>query len=188
MRLDAAPRTSRPLCELFQNTTGSDCTGNRVDVADLSALLHAATPDLPADFLEGPETSLIDLYLAAHRVHGLESGLYMFHPLTRGLRRLRAGSLEAGSKDLLTPHPESPGAAAHMILTFDFDPVLQRYGNRGYRMALVEAGAIAERIRLAAQSIELGAPLLRCSDDEMSRFLGPAADGKAVLLTLGLGS
>lgn len=188
MRLDAAVPVSRPLRELFQKGRGgSDATVNPAGIKNLSALLHTAMLDLPADFLEGPETSLIDRYLAVHRVDGLGSGLYRLNPATLGLTRLRTGSLEAELEHALASHPESRTAAAHMMLTCDFEPVLQRYGNRGYRMALVEAGAVAERIRLAAESMGLGATLLRFSDDEMIRFLSPAADGKAALLTLGLG-
>jgi len=186
-RLDPSTKTSRPLSEVLQEETNRDCTGKSMDLSQLSALLHHATVDLPADFLEGPETSLLDLYLVVHRVTGLGPGLYTFRPGTSGLTREHAGALGAALEKSLARSSVGHDAAAHLILVSDLDPILERFGNRGYRLAQVEAGVTAGRLGLAAQSIGLGAPVLDFFDDEMSRFLSPYANGKAMILALGLG-
>ena len=186
-RIDRPTRESRPLGEVLGEEPNPGCAANTMDIHGLSALLHQATVDLPADFLEGSETSLLDPYLVVQRVDGLEPGLYEFRPHTRGLARIQSGDLSPALEQSLVSSPVDPPAAVHLILASDLAPVLERFGNRGYRLAQVEAGIVAGRLALAAQSMGLGAPVLEFFDDAMSRLLSPYADGKEVMLTLGLG-
>lgn len=180
-------KKSRPLGEVLKQEPTRGYAGKSMDIDELSALLHQATVAVSTDFLEGPETSLLDPYLVVQRIAGLEPGLYEFRPDTRGLARLFAGDLGTALEQSLVSPPVGQPAAVHLILVSDLAPVLERFGNRGYRLTQVEAGITAGRFALAAQSMGLGAPVLDFFDDEMSRLLSPYADGKEVILTLGLG-
>ena len=122
-----------------------------------------------------------------HRIDGLEPGVYVFRPHNRGLARIHAEDLGPALEQSLVSRPVDQLAAVHLILATDLAPILERFGNRGYRLTQVEAGMTAGRLALAAQSMGLGAPVLDFFDDGMSRVLSPHADGKEVILTLGLG-
>ncbi|MFQ5873270.1 MAG: hypothetical protein ACE5JL_05665 [Dehalococcoidia bacterium] len=67
------------------------------------------------------------------------------------------------------------------------DPVLERYGNRGYRMAQLEGGIIGGRLYLAAYAQRLGASGLTFFDDDVTEFFSPSARGKSVMFLMALG-
>ena len=69
----------------------------------------------------------------------------------------------------------------------DLDPILERFGNRGYRLAQLEASITAGKIYLAAYSQRLGATGLTFYDDEVTRFFSPHAEGKSVMFLVALG-
>ncbi len=83
---------------------------------------------------------------------------------------------------------ESPADSSVDIFALsDLDPVLERYGNRGYRMAQLEGGIIGGRLYLAAYAQKLGAGGLTFFDDEVIEFFSPSARGKSVMFLMALG-
>ncbi len=119
---------------------------------------------MPADFLDPPGTQLNDLYLIVHAVEGLDPGVYVFHRERRLLEGLRQGNFrsEAG-------------------------PILQRFGNRGYRAVQLEAGILGGKLYLAAYAQHLGATGLTFYDDEVIRFFSPHAEGKSAIFLVAVG-
>ena len=69
----------------------------------------------------------------------------------------------------------------------DLGPILERYGNRGYRAVHLEAGTIGGRIYLAAYAQRLGATGLTFFDDDVSDFFSPHAKGKSAIFLLAIG-
>jgi hypothetical protein len=63
----------------------------------------------------------------------------------------------------------------------DLEPVLARYGNRGYRLAQLEAALFAGRLQLAAHALRLGAVGSTSPDDEVTAFFSPHAAGKSFM-------
>ena len=127
------------------------------------------------------------MYVVANRVSGLEPGAYRYEAAAHALTRVRAGVLarEAGSAAL--SQEVIGGATVVLVTTFDRQ-TLQAEGPRGYRHAFFEAGMMAERVYLEAESRGLGA----CSvgafyDDEAARLLGvsPEAEWVAHFQALG---
>ena len=57
------------------------------------------------------------------------------------------------------------------------DALLAAYGNRGYRLANLEAGLIGGRAYLAAYASRFGASGLTFYDREVVRFFSPHAEG-----------
>ena len=154
---------------------------------ELSTALAAATASIPADFTEDPESSLLDLYVIAHAVEGLPSGAYYLRRAERALELLEEGEFRAiaGRLGLFQELPAAAGANVYCLA--DLEPVLARFGNRGYRAAQLEGGIVGGRLYLAAYALRFGATGLTFLDDEVTEFFSPHAEGKSVMFLTALG-
>jgi SagB-type dehydrogenase family enzyme len=153
----------------------------------LSLMLTAATTDLDVDFLGAPAATLTQLYLIANNVEGLPPGSYIFHPRLSALEQLQEGDFreQAGYLGLEQELPRD--ASADVFFLTDLDPVLERYGNRGYRLAQMEASIRGGRLYVAAYALKLGASGLTFFDDDVTDFFSPHAQGKSVMFLIALG-
>ena len=75
----------------------------------------------------------------------------------------------------------------NVYILADLKSVLERYGNRGYRMAQVEASIMGGRLYLGAYAQRLGATGLTFFDDEVTEFFSPHAQDKSVMFLVALG-
>jgi len=66
--------------------------------------------------------------------------------------------------------------------------VLEHYGNRGYRLAQVEAALYAGRLHLAAHALGLGAVGSTSFDDEVTDFFSPPAAGASLMFVTVFGA
>jgi hypothetical protein len=128
---------------------------------------------------------LIEPYLVANDVQGLEPGAYVF----RGgeLRLLRAGGFRREAGFLCLEQRLGATAAATHFLMADLGHVLSALGARGYRAAQLEAGIVAGRIYLYAYAHRFGATGLTFYDDEVARFFSPDAEGNSCMLVVAVG-
>jgi SagB-type dehydrogenase family enzyme len=154
---------------------------------ELSTLLDRATRGVPGDFLDPPDSSLLDLYLIVHAVEGLAPGAYYYRRPDRSLELLREGSFrgEAGRLGLGQELPAD--AAVNVYSLANLPPLLARFGNRGYRAAQLEGGITGGRLYLAAYAQRFGASGLTFFDDEVTEFFSPHAAGKSVMFLVALG-
>jgi hypothetical protein len=65
--------------------------------------------------------------------------------------------------------------------------VLDRVGNRGYRLCQFESGILAGRIYLSAYNQSLGASGSTFYDDAVTEFFSPHAKDKDVMIAVGIG-
>jgi hypothetical protein len=70
----------------------------------------------------------------------------------------------------------------------DLAPVLERYGNRGYRLAQLECALHAGKLHLGAHALGLGAVGSTSLDDEVIEFFSPHAAGKSYLFVTVFGA
>jgi len=158
-----------------------------ITLAQLSTILDNATRGLPADFLEPSGAQLNDLYLIVHSVQGLKPGAYFFGREQNALELLKEGGFRADAHYLGLEQELPADACADIFFLADLKPILERYGNRGYRAVQLEAGAIGGRIYLAAYAQRLGATGLTFFDDDVTNFLSPHAKGKSAIFLLAIG-
>ncbi len=78
-------------------------------------------------------------------------------------------------------------ASVDAFFLTDLAAVLERYGNRGYRMAQVESGIRGGGLYLGAYAQRLGASGLTFLDDDVTEFFSPHANGKSVMFFAALG-
>ena len=158
-----------------------------ITLAQLSTILDRATRGVPADFLDPQGSQLNHLYLIIHAVEGVEPGAYVFHRGRGVLECLKSGDFrdQAGYLGLQQALPAD--AAADVFFLADLRPILQRYGNRGYRAVQLEAGIIGGKLYLAAYAQHLGATGLTFFDDDVTAFFSPHAEGKSAIFLVALG-
>ena len=158
-----------------------------IALAHFRAVLQHATRGIPADFL-GPEiSSLLDIYAIVNSVEGLPSGSYFFSPKDNALELLRAGDFREESGHLGFEQALPADASAVLFFMTDLEGILARLGNRGYRVAQMEAGVLGGRMYLGVQSLGLGASGLTFYDDAVTQFFSPHAEGKSTMFVLPLG-
>ena len=158
-----------------------------ISLAQLAAIVGSATGGVPADFLGDPGDSLLDLYLIVNAVEDLPAGSYYYSPSQQGLYQLEEGAFrqEAGHLGFEQALPHDASAVAFFMA--DLGPILERYGNRGYRAAQLEAGIVGGKLYLATHSLGLGASGLTFYDDEVTEFFSPHAAGKSAMFVVPIG-
>ena len=158
-----------------------------ITFAQLSVMLRGAAGHIDADFLDGSAGAISQMYLIVNQVDGLPAGSYLYHPEREILEQLAEGDFrrEAGFLDL--GQELAADASVNVYILTDLNAVLQRYGNRGYRMAQMEAAVRGGRLYLGAYAQRLGATGLTFFDDDVTEFFSPRAAGKSVMFLVALG-
>jgi SagB-type dehydrogenase family enzyme len=158
-----------------------------ITLAQLSTMLDRATRGVPADFLDPVGSQLNHLYLIVHAVEGLAPGAYVFHRDHGLLEFLKPGNFRAQAGYLGLEQDLPADAAVDIFFLANLQPILQRFGNRGYRAVQLEAGILGGKLYLAAYAQHLGATGLTFYDDDVIRFFSPHADGKSAIFLVALG-
>jgi len=154
---------------------------------ELSTIIYYSTRGISADFLEPFGTSLIDLYLIANAVDGLDSGSYVYNKKQNGVELLKKGKFRevAGHLGLDQELPRD-GSACVFFIT-DLNRVFEKFGNRGYRVAQLEASTMGGKFYLAGYGQGLGVTGLTFYDDEVTEFFSPHAENKSVMFMVVIG-
>ena len=187
--MDLLPVTTGDPLEEVIIRRGSTRQFARVPITfdQLSTILDRATWGIAADYLEPFGTSINDLYLIVNAVDGLPSGAYFYDRGRRVLDQLAEGDFrrEAGQLDL--GQELAADASVNIYAMCNLEPVLERFGNRGYRAAQFEGGVLGGKVYLAAYAHRLGATGLTFFDDDVTRFFSPHASGKSVMFLVAIG-
>jgi len=98
----------------------------------------------------------LELYLAAQEIEGLEQGLHRYNLLDHSIEKLqRKSGMNEIAACLLDPKPVE-NANALILIAARFERTLKKYGPRGYRYILLEAGHLAQNLCLLATAQGLG--------------------------------
>jgi SagB-type dehydrogenase family enzyme len=158
--------------------------------AQLSAILAAAFAPLSADFANA---RFIQLYLYVHRVEGLPPGVYRFWPEQTKLEQTKLEQIKTGDQQVmaagLSLGQELAGnACVAFSMIGDLERATRAHGDRGYRYVHFEAGAIGQRLYLAAEALGLGATGIGAFfDDEVHRYLGLTPEQGQVVYHFAIG-
>ncbi len=157
-----------------------------ISFGQLSALLGRATRGISTDFLSAGD-SLNQLYLIVHAVDDLAPGAYVYRRDLHALELLREGDFRRQAGDLGLGQYIPADCSVNVYFLADLDRILDRFGNRGYRAAQLEASIIGGKLYLAAYAQGLGASGLTFFDDDVTEFFSPHAAGKSVMFLIALG-
>jgi len=140
-----------------------------ISLAQLSTLLAMTTLPFSADF---SAARFIRLYLYAHRVDGLEPGVYKLWPEDTTLEQIRSGDQRVAAAGLSLGQDLAGNACVAFSMIGDLERAAEAHGDRGYRYVHFEAGATGHRLYLAAEALGLGATGIGVFyDDEVHRYL-----------------
>ena len=147
----------------------------------LRALMHACAR--PTAQLLAPE--LLETYFVAVLVDGVPPGSYAFDPVAHRLVERVPGDFGEALHHLGLDQEIFENAAAVLIHAVDLTRAVARYGDRAYRLALIDAGHVGERLNLAA--LREGIGVSGCGgyyDDEMNRVLRIPESRAVVYITV----
>jgi len=159
-----------------------------ISARKFATVLDRALGGVPVDaFADGDLRGLVDCYCLVHAVEGVDSGVYEYHPSACALERVgetdreRAGELALGQSVV-------GDAAVNVYLVADVDAVVSDFGNRGYRLAQLEAGIDLGRLYLATYAhLGLGGRGFTFFDDEVREYLAPHAAGQTPMTLFAFG-
>ena len=146
-----------------------------------STVLDCATHTSGFDAIDRGAPRLADLYLIVNNIEGVAPGIYVHHPQQRAIELLEQGDFRQRAVLLACGQEYTAQAHVNAYLLTDLDPVVERYGDRGYRIAQLDAGLTGGRLQLAAHALGLGAVGSTSADDEVTRFFSPHAAGKSFM-------
>jgi SagB-type dehydrogenase family enzyme len=154
---------------------------------DLSALLYAAYgatrqaagADLPTprSVPSGGALYPLEIYPVVRNVEGLTPGLYHYDPFRHLLEVGREEEIEQALDRMIIPLPAIPRVASSCGVVLFVAAVFWRtrfkYGLRGYRWALIEAGHLGQNFVLAAEALGVAAvPYGGFLDRRVDEYLG----------------
>ena len=130
----------------------------------------------------------LDVYVIAANVDGLEPGLYHHNVLTSELERLPSRPLQQILEEGFFYQESIVSCAAVLVLAAVFNRTIVKYGERGYRLVLLDAGHAAQNVLLDAE--RLGLPAVAVAgfcDDALAADIGLDGLDEAVVHTVALG-
>jgi len=130
---------------------------------------------------------LVETYLMVHAADGLVSGAYHYSRARGSFELLKTGDFRAEAGYLCLEQPLGADCSALIVYMTDLDQVLRLFGNRGYRLAHLEAGLLGGRAYLASYSLGRGATGLTFYDDDTTYFFQPHCGRMSPLLMVAVG-
>ena len=110
----------------------------------------------------------MDIYtvVGTSGIEGLKGGVYHYEPPDHALSLVSTGDL----RDLLARAALSQmwmaSAPLNLVITAEYDRAAIKYGKRGIRYAMIEAGHIGQNIFLQAGALDLGAGIVGAFSDK----------------------
>ena len=172
IHLPAPLASTRPFEQVVrQRRSALDFRGGSesMSLAQLSTILAATAQPYPADFAA---TRFVQLYLYAHRVDGLEPGVYRHWPQRNELELIKSGDQRVVAAGLSLGQNLAGNACVAFSMIAGLERATRAHGNRGYRYVFFEAGAIGQRMYVAAESVNLQATGIGAFyDEQVQRYL-----------------
>ena len=146
-----------------------------------SSLLEVSSEGVAADCLAQGAQSLHDLYLIVNNVDGLAPGVYVHRRHLKAVELLKEGDFRQVAQRLAVGQAYAADAHVNCYYLTALGPVLERFGNRGYRLAQLECSLYAGKLHLATHAVGLRAVGSTSLDDEVTEFFSPHAAGKSYM-------
>ncbi|MGK7908052.1 MAG: SagB/ThcOx family dehydrogenase [Synechococcus sp.] len=153
----------QPLANTFlRRRSTRQFTGGNIPVDALRQLLnfaYHAEHYRPQGFDPQPDffdLSLIETFVVANGVDGLDDGCYYYAPHAQELRQIRFKSFRQDLHYLCLGQNLGRDAAVAIVHTADLRQAIERFGDRGYRYLHMDAGHLGQKLNLAAVRLQLG--------------------------------
>ena len=199
----ALPETSLAVALAARSSARRTAMTGAITLEQVSALLSLAArsnrvvpapaaPDVNFHFRPYPSAGALypcDIHIMAADVAGLAPGAWRYDALNHQLIADNASDDKPTSFDTceIAAHGASPSCA--IVIAGTLDRATVKYGARGYRFAVLEAGHISQNIVLAATALSLPSLVYGSfCDTELERLLGLDGINEVVLSVILVGS
>lgn len=176
-------------------------TGEGLTLQELSRLFYfgngvtGSLPSLEHQMVQsvraapsGGALNPVEMYAVLSNNPSLEDGLYHYQALNHSLEQLAPGVFMPTLEQATSDQKTLSQANMVILLTGVFAKAKFKYGERGYRFTLLEAGHIAQNILLEATALNLGAVAIGgFVDDEVNELLAIDGIDEACLYLLVVG-
>ena len=132
----------------------------------------------------------LDIYPLICRVDKVDSALYHYNVRDHTLEQLKKGDFLNDLIPLIQSENNEWLAKAAVIffITATFRRNQMKYGERGYRGVLLDAGHLSQNILLSATGLGLGSCIIMaCMDDQVNDFLGVDGVEESILYSISIG-
>ena len=192
VRLPRVLNLEQPLaCALAARRSSHELGGPPLRLRTLATLLDAAYGSSRAGRRTAPSGGALyplELYPILLRVDDAPAGVFHFDPLRRVLEVFRIGDVRRELDGVSTFPGLFDDASAVVFVTSVFWRTRFKYGLRGYRFALLEAGHVVQNVLLAAAALGVPAlPLGGFYDARAERLLGVDGVDESVVYAVVLG-
>jgi SagB-type dehydrogenase family enzyme len=130
----------------------------------------------------------IEVYPIIFNVDSLEEGIYHYNAKRHLLETLKCEHVKNKLANSLLDKEIFENANALLMLTAIFKKVTLKYGDRGYRYVLLDAGHIIQNIYLLTSAMDIGFAVVReFIDDEINDLIGINGVNEAVICGVAIG-
>lgn len=175
-------------------------SGGSLAISKLGALLTCAYgcsknrhfeggfPRTPRLVPSGGALYPLDIYCLAMDIEGLDAGIYYYDPLSDELCVRRAPVVGSQLQAAFLYPDLIRNASLVVVIAATFQRNCCKYGEKGYRLALFEAGHVAQNINLACVALDLKAcNVAGFIDDKLNELLCLDGSAQAALYTVIIG-
>lgn len=152
---------------ILNRKTARNLEAVRLDFPTLAALLHYSygetrdnkDNDFPHPFRVIPSGGALfplEVFFHTTLVEGLPSGLFHYSPGRNSIQLIREGDETREISECLVQPELAYGASIVFFISAVFERSIFKYGDRGYRFALLEAGHLSQNLNLVATALGLG--------------------------------
>lgn len=125
----------------------------------------------------------LEIYINVRKSDSLKPGLYKYNPISQSIFRTQDKELSEKISDAALHQDWMAEAPVMVIFTAIYRRTTGKYGERGVRYAIIEAGSSSENLFLQAQSIGLDCGIVGAfNDSEIKKLLDLGKDSQPLLL------
>ena len=130
----------------------------------------------------------LEIYFLAQDVEGLPDGFHHYNVRNHSLEQLKIDSHPEDVRKILYMADQIKNANMVVFLIGVFGRTQKKYGPRGYRYVLIEAGHVAQNLCMQAVELELGSLCMGgYPDSELNRALGLQRGAEGVVYSVAIG-
>jgi len=130
----------------------------------------------------------VETYISVHSIEGLDAGLYHFDVEHFSLDRLTTNDQAEAVASACLDQKFMARAAVVFLWTGVFRRAMSKYGDRGMRYILLDAGHICQTVMIAAEAVGCGGcPIGAFFDSELNHLLQIDGEEESILYAASVG-
>jgi len=131
----------------------------------------------------------VDVYAVVGEggVQEIDSGVYHYEPKTHEITLVKEGDYRRELAKAALGQMWMAGAPVTLIVTAEYERSSSKYGERGVRYSMIEAGHVGQNIFLQAEALGLGAGIVGAFHDQEVIWVAKLHQGHEPLLIMPVG-